>query len=144
MASLLTTAGRAALLTAATSWGSATIKVALLRPGYTPTTSDSLTAATAYEVTGTGYTAGYGNSGRKTLASKTVTAVASADEVRVDAADLTWSSLDAGAVGYAALLIESGGSDVTSVLIGVLTLPVAVTDGSDFPVEWPASGLFVA
>lgn len=144
MASLLTTAGRAALLTAATAWGAATVKVALLRPGYTPTSSDTLAQATAYEVTGSGYTGGYGGSGRKTLASKTVTADAAQDVVAVDAADLTWTSLDAGAVGYAALLIETGGSDATSILLGVLTLPATVTDGTDFPVTWPTSGLFTA
>lgn len=142
MASLLTTAGRALLL--GTPWTSGTYKAALLRPDYVPdAASGAASAITSYEVTGTGYAPGYGNSGRKTLASKTITASTAADEVRIDAADLTWSSLDAGVVGWVAILVESGGSDATSTLVAVLQLPATLTDGSDLPVTWPETGLFV-
>lgn len=140
MPSLLTTAGRALLLT--TSWGSGTYKAALLGPDYTPDPTDSLPAATAYEVSGAGYTPGYGNSGRKTLASKTVTAVPASDEVRVDAADLTWTALAAGTVAWVAILLESGGSDATSTLVAVLSVPATATAGEDFPVTWPPTGLW--
>lgn len=142
MASLLTTAGRALLL--GTPWTSGTYKAALLRPDYVPdAASGTADAITSYEVTGTGYAPGYGNSGRKTLGTKTVTASTAADEVRVDAADITWSSLDAGVVGWVAVLVEAGGTDATSTLVAVLQLPATLTDSSDFPVTWPSTGLFV-
>jgi hypothetical protein len=139
--SLLTTAGRALLLT--TTWGSGSYKVALLRPTYTPSAADSLASAiTSHEVTGAGYAAGYGGAGRKALASKTVTATVATDKVAVDAADLTWTTLDAGVVAYAAILLESGGSDATSTLVAVLDVPVTLTDGTDFTLTWAPSGLW--
>lgn len=139
--SLLTTAGRAAL---GAAWSSGTYKAMLLRPSYVPDVADgAVSALTAYEITGTGYTGGYGGSGRKTLASKTVTAVPASDEVRYDAADLTWTALDAGVVGWVAVIAEAGGSDATSTVLAVLSVPATLTDGSDFPVEWPATGLWV-
>lgn len=137
--SLLPTAGRALL---AGTWSSATVKAMLLRPSYVPISTDgAVSALTAFEVTGTGYTGGYGGSGRKTLASKTVTAATASDQARLDAADLTWTSLDAGQVGYVALIVESGGSDATSTVVAVISLPVTLTDGSDFPVLWPENGI---
>lgn len=142
MASLLTTAGRALLL--GTPWTSGTYKTALLRPDYVPdAASVAASAITSHEVTGTGYSPGYGSTGRKALGTKTVTADTASDEVRVDAADLTWSSLDAGVVGYVAILVESGGSDATSTLVAILQIPATLTDGSDFSVTWPTTGLFV-
>lgn len=142
--SLITTAGKAAMLTAATAWGAATIKVVLVGDGYTPdSTATNLTTAATYEVTGAGYTGGYGGSGRKTLASKTVTADQSDEVARLDAADLTWTALDAGLVRYALLVIETGGSDATSVLLACLDVPATLTDGADFTLTWPESGLLV-
>ena len=141
MPSLLTTAGRALLLT--TPWASGAYKAALLGPDYDPDPADTLATAAAHEVTGPGYTPGYGGSGRKALAGKTVSAVTASDRVTLDAADLTWTALDAGTVAWVAVLLESGGSDATSTLVAVLSVPATTTAGDDFPVTWPTSGLFV-
>ena len=97
---------------------------------------------TSYEVTGTGYAPGYGNSGRKALATKTVTASTASDEVRVDAADLTWSSLDAGVVGWVAIP-WSPVAATPPARWSLSSNPATLTDGSDFSVTWPTTGLFV-
>jgi hypothetical protein len=140
--SLLTTQGRALLLT--TPWSAGAYKVALLGPDYAPTPADTLVQAAAYEVAGAGYVGGYGGSGRKTLSGKTVTVAPGLDAVRVDASDLTWTAPDAGLVAWAAVLLESGGSDATSTLVAVLAVPATVTGASDFTLTWPASGLWTA
>jgi hypothetical protein len=138
---LLTTAGRASLLGA---WLSTGYKVALLRDTYAPDAVDSTVAAiTDHEITGTGYAAGYGGAGRKSLGTKTATADLANDRVPLDAADLTWTALDAGLVRYAAVILEAGGSDATSTLVAVLDVPATLTDGTDFTLTWPASGLLV-
>ena len=137
--SLLTTAGRALL---AGTWTSTTVKAMLLRPSYVPVSTDgAVSALTIYEITGTGYSGGYGGTGRKSLTSNTVTAATASDQARLDAADLTWTALDAGQVGWVALVVESGGSDATSTVLAVISLPVTLTDGSDFPVLWPENGI---
>jgi len=141
MASLLTNAGRLALLVDGTAWTAATYKAALVGPGYTPAVTDSAPSAFAgYELSGTGYASGYGGSGRKTLASKTATNDAQGRTV-LDAADLTWTSIDAGTVAYVAILRETGGTDAASVLLAVLDFPVTTTDGSNLAVTWPAAGV---
>lgn len=142
MASLLTTAGRLALCKSATAWDTATHKVMLLRPTYAPDLAHgAVSSLTAYEVTGTGYTGGYGGSGRKTISSPTVT-TDSAGRVVFDASDLTWSSLDAGLVGFVAIVRETGSADSSSVVVAVLTYPVTDPAGSDLVVSWPSTGLF--
>lgn len=141
MASLLTRAGRLDLCTASGAWGAATHKVALLGPSYVPAVTDTATVLATYELSGTGYAAGYGGSGRKSLASKTLT-TSSAGRTVFDAADLTWSSINAGTAAWLAVVRETGGSDATSVLVAVLAYPVTLTDGSDLVVTWPTSGLF--
>ena len=50
----------------------------------------------AHELSGTGYTAGFGNSGRKALASKTLTTDKTSNRVEFDCADIVWSSINAG------------------------------------------------
>lgn len=141
MASLITRAGRLDLCTAASAWLTGTHKVALLGPTYTPAVTDTASVIATYELSGTGYTAGYGGSGRKTLASKTL-ATSSAGRTVFDAADLTWTAINAGTAGWLAVVRETGGSDATSVLVAVLAYPVTLTDGSDLVVTWPTTGLF--
>lgn len=141
--SLITTVGRAALLSAAGAWDAATIKVMLLGDGYTPDAAEtSLAALARHELSGVGYTGGHGGSGRKTLASKTITADQANAVARLDAADLTWSGLDAGLVRYAALVVE-GASDAAGTPLAILDVPATLTDGSDFPLSWPSGGLLV-
>lgn len=142
MASLLTTAGRLALCKSATDWDTATHKAMLLRPTYVPDVAHgTVNLISSYEVSGTGYAGGYGGSGRKTVTSPTVT-TDSAGRVVFDAADLTWSSLDAGVVGFVAIVRETGGADTSSVVVAILTYPVTDPAGSDLVVTWASTGLF--
>lgn len=140
--SILTNAGRLALSKTATAWDAATFKVLLARPTYTPLVTDAtIAAASAYEISGTGYTGGYGGSGRKTLASLTV-ALDAQGRVVFDAADLTWTALDAGAVGWVCVVVETGGTDATGLLVAALSYPVTDPAGGDLAVIWPSTGLF--
>lgn len=82
------------------------------------------------EVSGTGYVAGYGGSGRKALASKTITVDKTNDRSDFDAADITWTGIDVGDVGAAVLVVEDAlgvtGNDTE-------TRPV-MFDDTNFPV----------
>lgn len=82
------------------------------------------------EVGGTGYTGGYGGSGRKQLQSKTITVDKVNDRSEFDAADVTWAGIDVGEVGAAVLIVEDAlgttGDDTE-------TRPV-MFDDTNFPV----------
>lgn len=142
MASLIYDNAKKALIEGTISSGS-TIKVMLVGTGYTPDAGHVyVSSASSYELTGTGYNSGYGNSGRKTLASKTVTIDSVQSRAVFDAADLTWTSISAGTAAAAVLLVETGGSDATSLLVAYCDLPDYVTDGGNLAVTWPDSGVF--
>ena len=103
-----------------------TIRMMLCNTGYTSNKDDLVVDAAGandpvdHEASGTGYIAGWGNSGRKTLASKSVQADLSNDRVDMDAADITWTALngDVGAITYAMWIKEGGADDTTSRLLG--------------------------
>lgn len=123
-------------------FASTTIKVMLVTSAYTPDPDHVYVySATAYELSGTGYAGTYGGSGRKTLASKTVTVDNTLDRGVCDAANVTWTALTAGTVAAAILVIETGGSDATSLLVEYCDLPRFVTDGTDYTITWPDSGV---
>lgn len=94
------------------------------------------------EVSGTGYAGGYGGAGRLTLASKTVTVDKANDRSAFDAADLTWSGIDVGDVGAAAVVKEDhvgvAGNDTETRLISHhdTNFPVT-TNGGDLTVQTP-------
>jgi hypothetical protein len=118
-----------------------TIKVMLVSSSYTPNqdTHDYLDDVVAYEVSGTGYTAG-----GAALASKTVTYDAGTNTTKFDAADVTWSSSSITA-RYAVVYDDSGAGNSSKALIGYYDF---VTDrassNGDFIVRWGADGLFTA
>jgi hypothetical protein len=78
-------------------FSSATLKAMLVASGYSANKDDDVVDASGandpvdHEITGTGYTSGWGGSGRKTLASKTVTVNKTNDRTEFDCADITWS-----------------------------------------------------
>jgi hypothetical protein len=123
-----------------------TIKVMLVGSGYTPNKDhafvDSITAATSKELSGTGYTAGFGGSGRKTLASKTVTIDDANDVAFFDAADLTWTGIDAGTVAYLAVIKEVSSDADSPILCIVDVEPNVITNGGPYDVTWAADGIF--
>ncbi len=140
MASLLYHTGLKALLDGTITFTGSTIKAMLVTADYEPSVAhqyvSSITGgATNHELTGTGYTRGFGQSGRKTLASKTCTVDATNARIVFDAADLTWTALTAGTVAAVVLVYESV-SDAASSLIAYCELAQFATDGTDFSVTW--------
>lgn len=120
-----------------------TLKVALLSTAYTPNPDhDFFSSASANELSGTGYTGGFGGSGRKTLASKAVTKDDAADVAYLDAADVTWTAINAGTVGFLAIIKEVT-SDADSPLLCIVDVsPDVATNGGDYTITWAADGIF--
>lgn len=100
-----------------------TLKVMLVAVGYVADRDDDVVDAGGAndpvdeEYDGTGYTGGWGGSGRKALASKTITVDKANDRSDFDAADVTFSAIGpAGGNGDPTqlLTIKEGGSDDTT------------------------------
>lgn len=148
MASITTNKLRQLLLQAASASPalnllSDTIKVILLGTGYTPNKDHQFVADLgANELSGTGYVAGFGGSGRKTLASKTVTKDDTNDVAFFDAADVTWAGINAGTAGFVAVVKEVNSDADSPVLAIVDVSPDVATNGGDYTVTWAADGIF--
>lgn len=118
------------------------VKAMLVTPDYLPDPSQefvddgTISAASEFEISGTGYIDGFGGGGRKLLANKQLVEDDSFAVVRYIFDDLSWLGLNAGIVGGIVLILESGTSDATSRLIAYRNsggLP-QLTDGSEFRV----------
>ena len=92
------------------------------------------------ELSGTGYTGGFGGSGRKTLASKTTVYDTANDRVEFDAADVVHSAIDAGTIEHGMLLKEVT-DDTDSVAIAEIDHPTTVTNGGDVTTQWNGEGI---
>lgn len=116
-----------------------TLKAMLVTSGYSANKDDDFVADTtpgSNELSGTGYS-------RKTLASKTVTRDDTNDRAEFDAADLTWTGINAGTAA-AVIIYEEVTNDADSVLIAYIDsggFPVT-TNGGDLTVAWNAQGIF--
>jgi len=97
-----------------------------------------------HELTGTGYTAGHGNSGRKTLAAKAFSTDDANDRGEFDdTADITWTAITAGTAAAAIIHRVGTADDTTALLIAYIDtggFPV-VTNGGDFTIQWNAEGI---
>lgn len=113
-----------------------TIKVMILDTAYVPNPDHEFIGdVVANEVAGTGYTGGFGGSGRKTLAGKTLTKDTTLDEVRFDATDPVWAGADFGTAGFAALVKEVT-NDADSPVLAVLDLGAVLTTGGSLTIEF--------
>ena len=110
-----------------------TIKVMLVNASYTPNKDhDFVDDVNANELSGTGYTGGFGGSGRKTLGSKAFSTDTANDRVEFTGAAITWTGINAGTAAYA-IIIKEITNDGASRLIAFLDLdPDVVTNGGDF------------
>ena len=127
--------------------GAATkLKIGLASSSYVANRDDDVADAAGandfidHEVSGTGYTAGYGGSGRKTLASKTYTLNKASDRTEFDAADVVWSSIDAGSADQAVAFVEdhlgAAGNDTETRLVAQDATNFPVTfNGGDFTLQ---------
>lgn len=115
-----------------------TIKVALLSSSYTPNqdTDDYWNDVSAYEVTGTGYTAG-----GATLANKSVTYTSGTNVTKFDADDVSWTSSTITA--RYAVIYDSTGTASTSALIGYVDFGSNQSSSSGtFSIVWDSAGIF--
>lgn len=111
-------------------WGNDSFEALLLKntTEYSPDkdnhnfVSDVVDGTTAEEFDGTGYTAGFGNSGRLSLTTTTVSVDDTDDEAELDCDDITWTSLGSSSGGQtveAVLVYKVGTSDSDSRIIRV-------------------------
>lgn len=97
--------------------------------------------ANEHELSGTGYAAGFGNSGRKVLASKTVTVDKANDRIEFDCADLVWTSIDAGSPSQMLIIRELTNDLSTRVISHHDSGFPVTTNGGDLTVTIDAEGL---
>lgn len=144
MASMLTNRGRMMILDGSLSLLNHTLKAMLLNNAYVPNKDHAyISDIAAEEISGTGYVAGYGGSGRKALSSKAVGKNDTTDYAYFDCADITWTAINAGTVAHVAIVREVT-SNADSPILGVIELPTFTeTNGADWTWLIPASGVFV-
>ena len=92
------------------------------------------------ELSGTGYTAGHGGAGRKTVANLTVTVDDPNNQAELDADDITWSGIDAGTAATAILHEEGTTDDTDAAIVGTYDFAIA-TNGGDVTLQVDAEGL---
>lgn len=126
----------------ANGWLTPVYKVMLITSAYAFNVDhDFISDLGAVELSGTGYTAGFGGAGRKTLASKAVNVNDTSDRAEFDAADLTWTAISAGTAA-ACVVVHETTADADSELIAYLDPSDIVTNGGDYTIAWPSTGLF--
>jgi hypothetical protein len=119
-----------------------TIKVMLVSSAYTFNPDHNFASdANAQEIAVTGYTGGFGGGGRKTLANKTITEDDTNDRAVFDADDPVWTALGAGATIGGAILLKEVTNDGASPVILFLDPADLPTNGSDFQLQFDATGI---
>lgn len=148
MASILYNLGKKELLDGTIDLGANTIKAMLVTSSYIANANNDFVAdggaddADDHELTGTGYDPGFAGSGRKTLGSITIVEDDGNNRAEFDAADLTWSGIDAGTAA-AVIIYRHLTNDGLSTLIAYIDtggFPV-VTNGGDLTITWNAEGI---
>jgi hypothetical protein len=125
-----------------------TIKTVLVTSTYTPARTDLVADAGGAndvvdaEINVTGYTRGWGGSGRKSLASKAVAVDQTNNRAEFSAANLTWSTLGSGTTIAAMVVVKEGVSnDTTTRLIAYLDTTDTATNGGDITFTFDAEGI---
>lgn len=122
-----------------TVWSSATIQISL-HTGYTfnNDTHDFFDDASASEITGTGYTAN-----GVTLSSKTSTYDTATDQIRLDAADVSWTTSTLSATD-AVIWVNTAGASSTDPILGNIDFGATVTTtAGTFAITFDATGILV-
>ena len=141
MASITTNYLRKLLLTAGIDIESDSgLKAMLLSTAYTPNKDhDFVNDINANELSGTGYTGGFNGSGRKAIASRSLVQDDTGDVAYMDCADITWTAINAGTIGYIAVVKEVT-SDPDSVIIAIIDVADVATDGGNYTWQVAADG----
>jgi len=120
------------------------LKIMLVTSSYVANRDDDVVDAGGandpvdHEIAVSGYTGGWGGSGRKT-ATLTHEVDKPNDRAEIDIADLTWTALGTGATIAAAILIKEGGAnDTTSRLIAYFDITDTPTNGGDITLDFDA------
>jgi hypothetical protein len=118
-----------------------TLKLSLHTSGYVPNADHNFMSEATNEVSGTGYTSGFGGTGRKTLTSPAVTQDDTNDRAKFTAANIVWSAVD-GFTAAMAILYKHITSDAASPLIGKFDGGFPKTaNGGDLNFNWHADGV---
>lgn len=107
-----------------------TIKLILVTSTYTPDKDHDFASDLTNELSGTGYTGGFGGAGRKTLAGKAFATDTTNDRVEFTFSAVTWTAINAGNPKYA-IMVKEITNDAATRLIAYLDLGTVVTNGSD-------------
>jgi hypothetical protein len=135
MASNLYNNGLYGLLSGSLDFLTDTVDVMLMSGSYTFNASQSyVSEVSSHEVSGTGYE-------RKTLASKTITLDTGSNKVFYDAANPTYTALDAGEIASAVLFVSASTENSSSLLANV-DFDDLTTNGSDVELLFSGSGIF--
>ena len=124
-------------------WTTATLKVMLVDPSYTPDRDHVFVSSIGNsEISVSGYSRGFNTPGRKTLSNTTVRIDTTNNRVTYGADNPTWSSF--GAAGpNAAVIIEQKTSDNDSLLIAYCdTASVNTGGGGSYSVVWSGGSCF--
>jgi hypothetical protein len=109
----------------------------------TPYTPDPdhrfVSSVAASEISVSGYTGGFGGSGRKALATRTLVVDDANDRGAFDAADVTWTALGAGNTISYVVLFKELTSDALSPLIALYDVTDTPLNGSDITIQWSSS-----
>lgn len=117
-----------------------TIKVLLVTSSITVNEDhDVVSDIVAAEIAVTGYTGGFGGSGRKSLSTKTVTVNKTDNRGDFGAANLSWTALATGATIGGAVVFKELTNDASSPLIAFLALTNTPTNGSDINLNFAGS-----
>jgi len=117
------------------------LKAMLVSAGYVPNADDDVVDAGGandaadHEVGSASYVGGWGGSGRKMLASKTVTVDKANNRVLFDCADVTWTALEVPVQPAHLLVVNEGIADDTTTRLHSHHDFVVTTNGGDITAQ---------
>lgn len=136
MPNLITNNGAALLLAAGVSGSpgmGAALKWMLVGPGYVPDQDDVYAStASAFELSVSGYTGGYGGSGRRSFSMPSIVADNTNNRAYLTGDMAAWTALGACTIVHALLVYETGGSDGTSPIIAAVEASATLVGGEGF------------
>lgn len=142
MASFMFTPAKVAFAKGQEAWDTNTYKVALVTASYVASTAHQYASVfSGFELSGTGYAAGFGGSGRKTLTGASVVSNDASVRAELVGPSTTWTTISAGCAAACVILRELT-SDGLSPLIAFIDtggFPVN-TNGGDFAIKFRISG----
>lgn len=115
-----------------------TVQLSLHTDTYVPDrdTHDFFNDATGEVANGDGYT-----TGGATLASKTITYDSASDQVRWDAADVSWTFVASKTWRYGVMWIDTAGASTADPLYALLTWDSNQTVSTAYTLQWDAAGI---